>query len=282
MAVERFEIGVGGRSCPSSDFSPARLPGLSRIPFLRKAVRTKHQRRRVTMAAISSLSIRHVSKRVGSSLARSAIVRYSSSSASFSSLFNPSDEHKSLREMLKNFVQNEVEPQALEYNKTETFNVDLFRKLGDLGILGLTVDEKYGGTAFDATSVALVHEELSYADPAFCFSYLAHSLLFVNNLHINGSNEQKLRFLPGACDGSKIGGMGMSEPNAGTDVLGMKSNASFDEAAGGWILNGTKVCMTYSMNDGALILRLLQLKVMVPIGTQYERTHIRRLPIQSQ
>ncbi len=70
-----------------------------------------------------------------------------------------------------------MEPQALEYNKTETFNVDLFRKLGDdgMGILGLTADEKYGGAGMDATAVCLVHEELSYSDPAFCLSYLAHA-----------------------------------------------------------------------------------------------------------
>jgi isovaleryl-CoA dehydrogenase len=166
----------------------------------------------------------------------------SSSPASLSSLFNPTEEHKALRDMLKSFVEKEVEPQALEYNKKETFNVDLFRKLGnELGILGLTVDEEHGGTAFDATAVALVHEELSYSDPAFCLSYLAHSLLFVNNLSVNGNESQKQLFLPSACDGSAIGGMGMSEPNAGTDVLGMRTNASLDEMAGGWILNGNKV-----------------------------------------
>ena len=166
----------------------------------------------------------------------------SSSSSSFTSLFNPTDEHKTLRETLRTFVENEVEPQALEYNKTETFNVNLFRKLGDLGILGLTVDEEFGGSGFDATSVALVHEELSYADPAFCLSYLAHSLLLVNNLHVNGSHEQKLAFLPAVCSGERIGGMCMSESGAGTDVLGMKTNAVYDKSAGGWILNGTKVC----------------------------------------
>ena len=143
-------------------------------------------------------------------------------------------------------VVSQVEPQAFEHNKKETFNVDLFRKLGTLspeglGILGLTVEEQYNGTNFDATAVALVHEELSYSDPAFCLSYLAHSLLFVNNLSVNGTHSQKKMFLPAACDGSKIGGMGMSEPNAGTDVLGMRTNAALDESAGGWILNGSKV-----------------------------------------
>jgi len=71
----------------------------------------------------------------------------------------------------------QVEPQAREFNKMETFNIDLFRKLGDegMGILGLTVPEEYGGTGLDAAAVCLVHEELSYSDPAFCLSYLAHS-----------------------------------------------------------------------------------------------------------
>jgi isovaleryl-CoA dehydrogenase len=132
----------------------------------------------------------------------------------------------------------------------------LFRKLGsnNLGILGLTVDEEYGGAGWaDATAVAIVHEELSYSDPAFCLSYLAHSLLLVNNLHINGSDEQKRRFLPGACDGSKIGGMCMSEPDAGTDVLGMKTTAVKsvgDMNDKSWIINGTKMWITNGTLDG--------------------------------
>lgn len=166
-----------------------------------------------------------------------------------SSLFNPTEEHAALRSMLRSFVEKEVEPQALEYNRKESFNVPLFAKLGanELGILGLTVPDKYGGTYFDqspATAVAIAHEELSYSDPAFCLSYLAHSILLVNNLYINGNEEQRLRFLPGLCGGNQIGGMCMSEPNAGTDVLGMKSHAVFDSQRNGWILNGTKMWIT--------------------------------------
>lgn len=154
-----------------------------------------------------------------------------------------------------------MEPQAEHYNKTETFNVDLFRKLGTmtvdsgsgsdgLGLLGLTVAEEYGGSGLDATAVILVHEELSYADPAFCLSYLAHSLLLVNNLSVNGSAEQKQRFLPSACSGESIGGMCMSEPGAGTDVLGMKTKAVYDAEQKGWILNGTKMWITNGTVDG--------------------------------
>jgi isovaleryl-CoA dehydrogenase len=131
--------------------------------------------------------------------------------------------------------------------------MELFRKLGStngLGLLGLTVEEQYSGSAMDATAVALVHEELSYSDPAFCLSYLAHSLLLVNNLSINGSAQQKERFLPAACSGSMIGGMGMSEPFCGTDVLGMKTKAVYDSASKSWLLNGTKMWITNGTVDG--------------------------------
>ena len=84
--------------------------------------------------------------------------------------------------MLRTFVEAEVEPQAIEYNREEKFNMPLFKKLGDLGLLGITVPEQYGGSGMDAVAAVIAHEELSSSDPAFCLSYLAHSMLFVNNL----------------------------------------------------------------------------------------------------
>jgi len=117
--------------------------------------------------------------------------------------------------MLRDFVANEVEPQAREHDRNESLNLPLLRQLGDLGLLGLTVAEDYGGSGLDAAAVALVHEELSYSDPGLCLSYLAHSLLLVNNIHANGSPEQKERFLPRAVRGEHLGGMGMSEASAG-------------------------------------------------------------------
>lgn len=153
--------------------------------------------------------------------------------------------------MLRDFVENEVEPQALEYDRSESFNLPLLRQLGDLGLLGLTVEEEYGGCGLDATAVALVHEELSYSDPGFCLSYLAHSLLLVNNLSVNGSLEQKQRFLPSVVTGEHIGGMGMSEPNAGTDVLGMATKAIEDEATKSWQMTGQKMWITNgTLDDG--------------------------------
>eukprot|EP00547_Thalassionema_nitzschioides_P001694 CAMPEP_0194214322 /NCGR_PEP_ID=MMETSP0156-20130528/15488_1 /TAXON_ID=33649 /ORGANISM="Thalassionema nitzschioides, Strain L26-B" /LENGTH=408 /DNA_ID=CAMNT_0038942553 /DNA_START=208 /DNA_END=1434 /DNA_ORIENTATION=- len=178
--------------------------------------------------------------------------RASSTSTGMASLLNPTEEHFALRSALRKFVEKEVEPQANDFNRREAFNVDLFRKFGtnELGILGLTVSEKYNGTDFDATAVALVHEELSYSDPALCLSYLAHSLLFTNNLAVNGNEDQKQCYLPGACDGSLIGGMCMSEAAAGTDVLGMKTSAKYDDSMKGWVLNGTKIWITNGTLDG--------------------------------
>jgi len=164
--------------------------------------------------------------------------------------FNPTETHSQLRSMLRDFTENEVEPQALENDRAESFNLPLLKQLGDLGLLGLTVEEKYGGSGLDATAVALVHEELSYSDPGFCLSYLAHSLLLVNNISVNGSSEQKKRLLPSAMTGEHLGGMGMSESNAGTDVLGMKTKAVEDESTKIWQLTGQKMWITNGTLDG--------------------------------
>ena len=116
-------------------------------------------------------------------------------------LFNPTEEHAALREMVRSFADNEVRPQALEFNREEKFNRPLFEKCGELGLLGVTVPEEYGGSGMDATAAVIVHEELAAADSAFCLAYLAHSMLFVNNVAQNGSHAQKERFLPDACSG---------------------------------------------------------------------------------
>jgi isovaleryl-CoA dehydrogenase len=165
-------------------------------------------------------------------------------------LFNPTEEHRSLRKMLRTFVETEVDPQAFAFNKTETFNRPLFNKLGDLGILGITADTKYNGTGMDAVAACIAHEELSAADPAFCLSFLAHSMLFVNNLNQNGNNSQKMKFLPGACSGKLIGGMCMSEPGAGTDVMGMSTSATLSADGSNYIINGSKMWITNGTVDG--------------------------------
>ena len=140
-------------------------------------------------------------------------------------LYSPSEEMNLLRETVRKFVEREVEPQALENERAETFNRDLFRRLGKLELLGITVPEAFGGTGLDTTAAVIVHEELAGSDPGFTLSYLAHSMLFVNNVFQNGSDEQRHRFLPGAISGEKVGGVCISEPESGTDVQAMRTRA---------------------------------------------------------
>ncbi len=161
-------------------------------------------------------------------------------------LTNPTETHKMLRDTLKSFVETEIEPQAHEYDRKEKFNLALFKKLGDLGLLGITVPEAYGGADLDATAVCIVHEELSASDPGFCLAYLAHTLLCVNNLAVNGSESQKQKYLPKLSSGEFVGSMAMSEPDYGTDVLGMKMTATKKDNK--YILNGRKMWIT----NGAL------------------------------
>ena len=113
-------------------------------------------------------------------------------------LANPTEEHAMLREMIRD-LSSPVEPQAHEHDKHERFNLELFRMLGEYGLLGITVPEEYGGAGLDATAAVLAHEEISASDPGFGLAYLAHSMLFVNNLAQNGSEEQKARILTKVC-----------------------------------------------------------------------------------
>ncbi|MAR46554.1 MAG: isovaleryl-CoA dehydrogenase [Euryarchaeota archaeon] len=163
-------------------------------------------------------------------------------------LANPSEEHQMLREMIRDFVQEFVEPQAHEYDKKEQFNIELFRELGELGLLGITVPEEYGGAGLDVVAAAIAHEEISYSDPGLGLAFLAHSMLFVNNLACNGSKEQKERILPKVCSGEWIGAMAMSEPDAGTDVLGLSTTAE-KNSDGDWVINGRKMWITNGCID---------------------------------
>ncbi len=157
-------------------------------------------------------------------------------------LFNPTDEHRMLRTMVAEFARREVDPQAAEFDARGVLNVPLFRRLGELGLLGITIPEADGGAGLDATAAVLVHHELARYDPGFTLAYLAHSMLFVNNFYHCSNAEQKARYLPKVLSGEWVAGMGMTEPGAGTDVLAMTTTAtrSGDE----WVLNGTKTYIT--------------------------------------
>ncbi len=156
--------------------------------------------------------------------------------------YSPTPEIVLLRQTLRRFVAEEVEPQALEYERAEKFNRALFKRLGDLGLLGVTVPEEYGGAGMDAVAAVVVNEELSASDPGFSLSYLAHSMLFVNNFFQNGSDAQRKRYLDPVLSGEWVGGMGMSEPDAGTDVQAMRTEAV--RKGDHYVLTGRKMWIT--------------------------------------
>jgi isovaleryl-CoA dehydrogenase len=162
-------------------------------------------------------------------------------------LFNPSEEHRMLRQTVRDLVEREVEPQAAEHDREEKFNPDLFQKCGELGLLGITVGADDGGAGMDATAAVIVHEELSSSDPGFALAYLAHSMLFVNNFYRNSNEEQRKRYLSKSITGEYICGMCMSEPDAGTDVLGMKTKAV--KKGDHYILDGRKMWITNGARD---------------------------------
>ncbi len=162
-------------------------------------------------------------------------------------LMNPTEEHKMLRAAVREFVVREVEPQAHEFDRKEEFNLPLFRKLGEMGLHGITVSSEYGGSDMDAVSAVIAHEELSWSDPGLCLAYLAHAMLCVNNFSQNGEESQKKRILPKLCSGEWVGAMAMSEPHVGTDVLGMLTTAVAD--GDHYILNGRKMWITNGTLD---------------------------------
>jgi isovaleryl-CoA dehydrogenase len=157
-------------------------------------------------------------------------------------LFAPTPEHALVARTVREFAESEVEPQALEHDRAERFNHALFRKAGELGLLGVTIPETYGGAGLDATSAVIVCEGLSRSDPGFTLSLMAHAILFAHNLALNGSDEQKRRILPRAVSGEWIGGLCMTEPEVGTDVLALRTTAKRDGDE--WVLDGTKTFIT--------------------------------------
>ena len=158
-------------------------------------------------------------------------------------LYNPTPEHAMLRETVARFAKERVGPQAREHDISMEFNKKLFQELADLGLLGITIPTKDGGAGMDATAAVIVHHELSRYDPGFCLAFLAHSMLFVNNFYFAANDDQRKRYLPQVLSGEAVAGMGMSEPGAGTDVLGMTTNA-VKNGNGDYLINGSKVWIT--------------------------------------
>ncbi|MEH6752915.1 MAG: isovaleryl-CoA dehydrogenase [Alphaproteobacteria bacterium] len=156
--------------------------------------------------------------------------------------FDLGDTADMLRDSVRSFSSDKIAPRAEEIDSSNEFPIDLWPLMGDLGVHGITVDEEYGGSNLGYLEHCVAMEEISRASASVGLSYGAHSNLCVNQIHRNGTAEQKTRYLPDLVSGKHVGALAMSEPGAGSDVVGMRTRA--EKKGDRYILNGNKMWIT--------------------------------------
>src|ERR1700675_768736 len=156
-----------------------------------------------------------------------------------------------LRDSVQSFAEKEIAPRAADIDRSNEFPPDLWRKLGALGLLGITVEEEYGGTMMGYLAHIVAMEEISRASASIGLSYGAHSNLCVNQIRRNGTEAQKGKCLPKLVSGDWVGALAMSEPGAGSDVVSMKTRAEYRK--GRFVLNGSKMWITNGPDADVLV-----------------------------
>ena len=156
--------------------------------------------------------------------------------------FQLGEDIDALRDAVRDFAQAEIAPRAAEIDKTDQFPMDLWEKMGSLGVLGITVPEEFGGANMGYLAHMVAMEEISRASASVGLSYGAHSNLCVNQIKRNGNDEQRAKYLPKLVSGEHVGALAMSEPGAGSDVVSMKLKA--EDKGGYYLLNGSKMWIT--------------------------------------
>ena len=165
--------------------------------------------------------------------------------------FQLGEDIDALRDAVREFAQAEIAPRAAEIDRTDQFPMDCWRKMGDLGVLGITVPEQYGGANMGYLAHMVAMEEISRASASVGLSYGAHSNLCVNQINRNGTPEQKAKYLPKLISGEHVGALAMSEPGAGSDVISMKLKA--EDKGGYYLLNGNKMWITNGPDADTLV-----------------------------
>ena len=165
--------------------------------------------------------------------------------------FDLGEEIDMLRDSVRRFAEAEIAPRAAEIDRSNEFPADLWRKMGELGVLGLTVEEEYGGAGMGYIAHTIAMEEISRASASVGLSYGAHSNLCVNQIRRNGTEAQKRQYLPKLISGEHIGALAMSEPGAGSDVVSMRLKA--EPKGDGYVLNGTKFWITNGPDADVLV-----------------------------
>ncbi len=165
--------------------------------------------------------------------------------------FDLGEDVNALRDMVHRWAQERVKPIAAEVDRSNEFPNELWREMGDLGLLGMTVPEKWGGTGMGYLAHAVAVEEIARASASVSLSYGAHSNLCVNQIKLNGTDEQRAKYLPKLCSGEHVGALAMSEEGSGSDVVSMKLRA--EKRGDRYVLNGSKYWITNAPDAHTLV-----------------------------